>query len=199
MREIKASAPSGLLMENMSLSNSKTAYGWAAIILHWISAISVVALYLLGEQMEEATDRAEKLAAQDLHVSVGVLLITFLVARLLWSASQPSPDPLERNRWIRILAKAVQGLFLAMIAVLIITGPLAVWSTTRPLEVFDLISVPSPFPNRVAWLHELSEEVHGAATKLFWPLIALHVAGALKHLVFDRDRTLQRMLWVRRT
>lgn len=188
-----------MMLDGMSLSNSKTAYGWAAIGLHWISAISVVALYLLGEQMEEATDRAEKLAAQNLHVSVGVLLITFLVARLLWSASQPSPAPMERNRWLRILAKAVQGLFLAMIAVLIITGPLAVWSAPRPLEVFDLVSVPSPFPNRVAWLHELCEQVHGAATKLFWPLIALHVAGALKHLVFDRDRTLQRMLWVRRT
>lgn len=188
-----------MILNNMSFSNSKTIYGWAAIALHWISAISVVALYLLGEQMEEAADRVEKLAAQNLHVSVGVLLFTFLAARLLWSASQPSPAPLERNRWLRILAAAVQGLFLLMIAVLIITGPLAVWSTTRPLEVFDLLSIPSPFPNRVAWLHELSEEVHGAATKLFWPLIALHTAGALKHLVFDRDRTLQRMLWVCKT
>jgi len=199
LREINAPTSSGVMLNNMTLSNSKTAYGWAAIALHWISAISVVALYLLGEQMEEAADRAAKLAAQNLHVSVGVLLFTFLAARLLWSASQPSPAPLERKRWLRILAAAVQGLFLLMIAVLIITGPLAVWSTTRALEVFDLFSVPSPFPNRIAWLHELTEEVHGAATKLFWPLIALHIAGALKHLVFDRDRTLQRMLWVRRT
>ncbi len=183
----------------MSFSNSKAAYGWAAIGLHWISAISVFALYLLGEQMEEAAGRVEKLVAQNLHVSVGVLLFTFLAARLLWSASQPSPAPLEHNRWLRMLARTVQGAFLLMIAVLIITGPLAVWSTTRPLEVFDLFSVPSPFPIRVAWLHELSEEVHGAATKLFWPLIALHIAGALKHLVFDRDRTLQRILWVHRT
>lgn len=183
----------------MSLINTKVAYGWAAIALHWISAVGVVALYLLGERMEEAPDRAAKVAAQGLHVSVGVLLLTFLVARLLWSASQAHPQSLERNRWLRLAGTAVHILFLLMILVLVVTGPLAVWSTGRPIQVFDLFSLPSPFPARIDWLHELGEEVHGAATKLFWPLIVLHVGGALKHLVIDRDATLQRMLWVRRT
>ena len=183
----------------MSLINTKVAYGWAAIALHWISAVGVVALYLLGERMEEAPDRAAKVAAQGLHVSVGVLLLTFLVARLLWSASQPHPQSLERNRWLRLAGTAVHILFLLMILVLVVTGPLAVWSTGRPIQVFDLFSLPSPFPARIDWLHELGEDVHGAATKLFWPLIVLHVGGALKHLVIDRDATLQRMLWVRRS
>lgn len=48
-------------------------------------------------------------------------------------------------------------------------------------------------------LHEAAEEIHGSVSKLFWPLIALHVAGALKRLVVDRDATLGRMLWVRRS
>lgn len=182
----------------MSLNNTKASYGWMAIALHWISAVGVVVLYMLGEKMEDAPDRAAKIAAQGLHVSVGVLLFTFLAARLFWSLSQPAPAPLELNRWLRIAAKVVQGLFLLMIAVLIVTGPLSVWSTIRPLVVFDLFSLPSPFPSRVGWLHELAEEVHGLATKLFWPLIVLHVGGALKHLVFDRDGTLQRILWLRR-
>jgi cytochrome b561 len=182
----------------MSLTNTRAAYGWIAIALHWISAVGVTALYFLGERMEDAPDRAQKILARDLHVSVAMLLIVFLAARLFWSASQPSPRPIEQNRVLRIAARAVQGLFLLMIAVLIVTGPLAVWSTGQPLQVFDVLAIPSPFAARVDWLHEACEEVHGAATKLFWPLIGLHVAGAVKHLVYDRDRTLQRMLWVRR-
>lgn len=178
----------------MSFANTRAGYGWAAIWLHWISAVGVVALYFLGERMEEAPDRAAKVAAQDLHVSVGVLLFTFLAARLLWSASQTAPEPLEKNRWLQIIAKAVQGLFLLMILVLLVTGPLAIWSAARPLQVFDLFAIPSPFPTRIDWLHEAAEEVHGAATKLFWPLVVLHVGGALKHLVIDRDRTVLRML-----
>ncbi len=182
----------------MSLINTRAAYGWAAIFLHWVSAIGVVALYFLGDRVEEAADRTAKVAAQDLHTSVGILLFTFLAARILWSFSQPKPDPLEANRWLRLAAVVVQGLFLAMIAVLIVTGPLAVWSTGRPIAVFDLFTLPSPFAGRVAWLHEAAEEVHELASKLFWPLIALHVGGALKHLVLDRDATVQRMLWPRR-
>ena len=182
----------------MSLTNTRAAYGWIAIALHWISAVGVTALYFLGERMEDAPDRAQKILARDLHVSVAMLLIAFLAARLFWSASQPSPRPIEQNRVLRIAARAVQGLFLLMIAVLIVTGPLTVWSTGQPLQVFDVLAIPSPFAARVDWLHEACEEVHGAATKLFWPLIGLHVAGAVKHLVYDRDRTLQRMLWVRR-
>lgn len=182
----------------MTVGNTKAAYGWIAIGLHWISAVGVTALYLLGERMEEAPDRAAKIAAQHLHVSVAVLLFTFLLARLAWTASQPAPVSLERNLWLRRLAKAVHGLFLLMIAVLLVTGPLAVWSGGRPIAVFDWFSLPTPFPTRIEWLHEVSEEVHGAATKLFWPLIVLHVVGALKHVIVDRDRTLLRMLWVRR-
>lgn len=181
----------------MSIVNTRQVYGWAAIALHWISAIGVTALYLLGERMEEAPDRAAKLAAQDLHVSVGVLLFTFLAARLLWSVSQPRPEPLESRRALRIAAGAVQVLFLVMIAALIVTGPLSVWSAGRPIQVFDLFSLPSPFAARAEGIHELAEEVHGAASNLFWPLIALHVAGAVKHLLVDRDATLQRILWVR--
>jgi cytochrome b561 len=183
----------------MSVTNTKAGYGWVAIALHWISAIGVVAMYLLGEQMEDAPDKVAKAAAQGLHVSVGALLFTFLLARLLWSLSQPHPDSFERNRWFRIAARVVQGLFLLMIAVLIVTGPLAVWSAPRAIAVFDLFSLPSPFPTRIVWLHDLAEDVHGLATKLFWPLVVLHVGGAVKHLLLDRDRTVQRMLWVRRT
>jgi cytochrome b561 len=182
----------------MSLRNTREAYGWAAIALHWISAGGVLALYLLGERMEEASGRAAKLAAQDLHVSVGVLLFTFLAARLLWSASQPKPTVLDRNRLFAGLAKVVQILFLAMILVLLVTGPLAVWSAGRALPVFDVLAIPSPI-GRMPALHEAAEEIHGAATKLFWPLIALHVAGALKHLLIDRDATVRRILWVQKS
>lgn len=181
----------------MSIRNTRSAYGWAAIALHWISAIGVAGLYLLGERMEEAVGRAEKLDAQNLHVSVAVLLFTFLLARLLWSVSQPAPQPLERHGALQLVAKAVQGLFLVMIAVLLVTGPLAIWSAGHPIQVFDVFAIPSPFVSRVDWLHEATEEIHGATSKLFWPLIALHVAGALKHLLLDGDDTVRRMLWVR--
>ena len=181
----------------MSLTNTRSGYGWAAIALHWISAVGVIVLYLTGEQMEEAATRAAEQAAKAQHVSIGILLFAFLAARLLWSASQPKPGALERNRLFHLLAETVQWLFLAMIAVQIVTGPLVEWSAPRPLGVFGWFAVPSPFPARVEWLHEGAETVHKLTSNLLWPLLGLHLLGALKHLIVDRDATVRRMLWVK--
>lgn len=181
----------------MSLSNTRSAYGWAAIALHWISAAGVIVLYLTGDAAGETEVRTAKLAATAQHVSIGMLLFSFLLARLLWSLSQPRPDPLESNRSLRLIAQSVQVLFLAMIAAQIVTGPLVVWADARPLAVFDWVSIPSPFHAKVAWLQEASGEIHELAPKVLWPLLGLHVLGALKHLVLDRDATVRRMLWVR--
>lgn len=180
----------------MALGNTRAAYGWAAIALHWISAVGVIVLYLLGEQLEEAVGRPAKVAAMASHVSVGMLFFTFLAARLLWSLSQPRPEPLEQRRALRIVAEVIQGLFLLMIAVQLITGPLVIWSAARPINIYDWISIPSPFPAKVSWLREGAETLHKLAPNLLWPLLALHVLGALKHAVIDRDATLRRMLWV---
>jgi len=181
----------------MSLTNTRNGYGWIAIALHWISAAAVIALWFLGEGMEDAPDRAARIAARAQHVSVGMLLIAFLAARLIWTATQPAPAKLGHNRPLEIVAKAVQGLLLLMILVQIVTGPLVIWASARPINIYDWLSIPSPFPAKISWLKEGAEFLHKAAPNALWPLLALHVLGALKHAVLDRDSTLRRMLWVK--
>ncbi|MFN3522013.1 MAG: cytochrome b [Phenylobacterium sp.] len=181
----------------MALGNTRQGYGWIAIALHWISAAAVIALYLMGEAMEEAPDRAARLAAMAQHVSIGMLLFAFLAARLIWTAAQPAPAKLEKVTALRILSSAVQGLLLLMILVQIVSGPLVIWANARPIEVFDWFALASPFPAKLEWLHEAAEAVHKAAPNALWPLLALHVLGAVKHAVVDRDATLRRMLWVK--
>jgi cytochrome b561 len=181
---------------SMALTNSRDAYGWAAIALHWVSAAGIVVLYITGEGAEEGEERVAEAAANLQHVSIGALLFAFLAARILWSLSQPKPVPLEANRWLRLAAQWVQGLFLAMIAIQLVTGPLAVWAEGEPLRVFDWAALPSPFGGRVEWLGGAAGAIHSAAANLLWPLLGLHVLGAVKHLFIDRDATVRRMLWV---
>ncbi len=179
------------------LTNSRAAFGWIAIALHWIAAAGMLVLWYTGEGFEHSVGRPARMAALGQHVTIGMVLFVFLAARVIWSLTQPKPEPLETRRIFVILARAVQWLFLAQIAVLILTGPLAIWSMGRPLELTNGLIIPSPLP-RFHPLHEACEQVHALASNLLWPLLALHVLGALKHLVFDRDRTVQRMLWVKR-
>lgn len=182
----------------MQITNTRSAYGWVAIALHWIAAIGVIWLYLGGDDAGEAPTRALRAPLLAQHVSLGMALILVLAIRVVWSLIQPKPEKLAKGFWVGVLAKSVQYLFLAMIAVMIVTGPLAIWANARPIQVYDWFAIPSPFPTRMHDVHELCETIHKYAAKLLWPLLILHVLGALKSVVLDRDGTLQRMLWVRR-
>lgn len=181
----------------MSFKNSGAAYGWGAIGLHWLAALGILVLYLNGEAMEDAVGRPARIAAMQTHVSWGMALLPLLALRVIWSLTSPKPDPMPQHRLLAVLSLIVHWLLLAAIVIAAVTGPLAIWWVGRPVGVFGLFEIPSPLANNHD-LHEAAEGVHGFAAHAILILVALHVLGALKHLVIDRDRTLQRMLWVRR-
>ncbi len=83
--------------------------------------------------------------------------------------------------------------FLAAIVIVVVTGYLLPWSAGQPLDILGLLSIPPPFsmPHVV---HEMLEEGHELAGDAFIPLLALHVLGALKHAVIDRDGVAQRIV-----
>lgn len=180
------------------LANKPAGYGLIAIALHWISAGGVIWLYFLGENIEHAKeDGLPREAVQDMinfHQSVGTLFFVFLIAFVFQYLAQKRPAPIAQAQYLQLLSKMVQRLWILLIAVQALTGPLLRWTAGRPNVVFDWFEIPSPFPERINWLHEALEWVHATAPNLFWPLIVLHVLGVVKHVVKDRDETLIRML-----
>ena len=128
-----------------------------------------------------------------------MVFILFLAARIVSHIAQRQPSKPDQHRYLNVLSQFVMWLFLLMIGIQIVTGPIIVWSRPAPIEVFDWFSIPSPFPGRAEAVHEGAEFIHKIAPNLFWPLIVLHVAGALKHLFWDKEKTTLRMFWLRPT
>jgi cytochrome b561 len=177
--------------------NTKQQYGWAATLLHWIAAVGVIAMFttgLLAEAQEEG-NRAARAALMGLHISTGATLFVFFAARIVLHYTQPTPDPPPQAKWLNTLALVVQNLLLLGILIQIVSGPLAVWSGARPINIFGLVSIPSPFAERSRDVHEFAEIAHAVGRALIFFMLPIHVLGALKHLVIDRDRVFQRMLW----
>ena len=85
---------------------------------------------------------------------------------------------------------------LGTVAVLAVSGPLAVWSGGHALNVLGWIEIPSPWAPAPR-LRSALGAVHVTAVKLLLALFCLHIAGVLKHAVFNRDGTLMRMLRAR--
>lgn len=179
----------------MMISNSSTKYGLLAKAFHWVSALTIFGLFALGWWMVELTyyDPWYK-QGPDIHKSVGILLLIFMVFRLVWRAMQRSPEPVaEHKPWERSLAHAMHWVLYLLIFAIIGAGYLISTADGRGISVFNWFEVPS-----LGALFDQQEDIAGLVHEwLAYGVIALallHALAAIKHHFLDRDGTLKRML-----
>lgn len=181
----------------MSLANSAKGYGLLSIALHWLGAAAVIAMLVIGLQADwagEAGDRARRSELLGVHIALGASVALLILARIAAHYLQRQPEPTPQPRVLNLVSKAVHHLLLLALVLLFISGPMAVWSGARDISVFGAFAIPSPFAERNEGVHEIAEQIHAVGRYMLYVLIPLHVLGALKHLVIDRDGAFQRML-----
>jgi len=175
------------------LRNTSETYGWASIVLHWLTAAAVFALFGLGLWMR-GLDYYHPWyhRAPDLHRSLGMATAALLALRLCWRMLDVNPEILG-SRWERLAARTVHRLHYLLLSILVVTGYLIPTAKGRGFEIFSCIYVPSLLslsPHRA----DLVGAVHRYAAWAVVILVTLHTAAALKHHFVDRDATLLRML-----
>ena len=152
-------------------------YSLRSIVVHWLAAILVVALFFTHEGERGST-------AYLFHVSAGAIVGLFLLWRVWHRIQRGSTHPPEQAAIFNFAARLVHWGLLIAIVVVVVSGYLLPWSLGRELDVFGF-GIPSPMgANRN--VHEFMERVHDVTGHLFIPLLAVHVLGTVKHAVFDR-------------
>ena len=179
-------------------------YNAGAIGLHW--AIALLLLTNIGLAWWFNTLHGEaKIEPVQLHKSIGISVLILSVIRLAWRVVVP-PPPLSPTLvvWERWAAHAVHGLFY----VLMLGMPLTGWAFTSasplirvfPIVLFHVVPWPAIAPlanlphDQMKQAHNVFLASHQLLAKLAYGLVALHLAGALKHQIFDHDNELARML-----
>jgi cytochrome b561 len=168
------------------------AFGWTSIALHWATVPAVLAVWFLGDSIA-ALDGDLATARRGLHMSVALTVWPLLVARVAWRLRVGHPHPDDRTLWVRMLATAVHYGVLLALGLNLLSGPLMAWATGLPLQAWGHIVVAppaAPWPQVAAIGHRL--HVWGGAAVI--TLIAVHVLGALKQLMFDRGDAFVRMV-----
>ena len=166
---------------------------------HWATAASLVAMFAsiwtagaLGSGPGGAT-------LVNLHRSIGLTLLGLVIARLGWRLAHPLP-PLPAGTtpgWERWLARGVQaGLYAALLAM-----PPPGWAASATAgDTVRLFGLALP---HVLAMDETSSDrlfaAHGTVATALLVLVALHVAGALRHRFVLRDGVAERMVGRRRT
>lgn len=183
----------------MPIANTADRYGTPARVLHWLTALLILAAFPLGmiaNALPYGTEAelARKAQLFSVHKTLGIAAFAVALVRILWAVGQPHPTPLhpERRGETFLAALVHWSLYVAIVAV-----PLTGWLHHAATEGFAPILWPFgqglPLVPKSAALAESFGAMHWVFTKVLAASLLLHVAGALKHHLIDRDATLRRM------
>jgi len=184
----------------MPMANTPDSYGTVARLFHWFSAaliLTAIALAFYAESLPRGTDAEVARAAlvYSLHKTIGITSFATALGRIAWGLTQPKPAALFPARRLETWAAAVThwSLYAAMLVM-----PGSGWLFHATTDGFAPILWPFgqslPMVPKSTALAHLFRAIHGGSAKLLYVSVALHVVGALKHAVIDRDGTLARML-----
>lgn len=162
--------------------------------LHWIIAIVVLVLLSASFLLEDLPSSIKPLAIM-LHKSFGLTVLLLMLVRLYWIHHAGKPKlPASVPHWEAVLARFVQyAMYVFLIAMPLVGWVMSVLSNHVP-TYFGLFSLPIPglVPN--AALADTFFLAHQIIAWILIVLITLHVVGAIKHAVIDKDTILQSML-----
>ncbi|MDD2876301.1 MAG: cytochrome b/b6 domain-containing protein [Acidiphilium sp.] len=169
-------------------------YRTSAQILHWLIALVVIGLLIVGLILKyDLASKAVEPTLAMLHMSFGlcilILMILRLGLRLTWTAP-PLPDSISPA--IRFASGATQALFYILLIAMPVFGVLFVEAHGKKVPFFGLFTLPTVVGKSDAVRH-LFAFLHfwGGITVI--ALLFLHVAGAIRHQMRG-ERIIRRMM-----
>jgi cytochrome b561 len=173
--------------------DSSSVYGWISILLHWVTAIVVIILWFAGKSISNALPEDMDTQRQ-LHVSIAASAWLIILFRILWRFRSGHPRVKGQTPFIHRIAKVAHYATLIAVGLMLLSGPLMVWASGHPVSIFGWLSIPGPIGESEA-TRAFAWFIHSNAALLLLVLVLLHIAGALKHLMFHSDDTVIRMIW----
>jgi cytochrome b561/polyisoprenoid-binding protein YceI len=183
----------------MTTRNTALSFGTVTRTFHWLTALLIFAAFPLGviaNDMAFDTSEALALKAQvfSVHKTLGVSVFIVALLRILWAIRETKPVPLHPDRKAETFAAETVhwALYLSLVIV-----PLSGWIHHSAVQGFAPILWPFgqdlPFVPKSEAVAKAASATHWLFTKVMFAAVALHIAGALKHVFLDRDLTLARM------
>lgn len=193
---------------------TSTRYTKTAIILHWLIAFFIFGMFALGWYMADLPKDAPKQMAHDLfdlgiytwqsaeaisprnfyfnlHKSLGVTILALIALRVLWRITHRPPAMLTSYKaWEKKLANGTHHLLYLLMAAVPLTGLIMVMYGKYGVKWFGLNFIAGTDNKPVRDFFEAAHESIGIVLLV---AVAIHVAGALKHKLIDKDETSKRM------
>ncbi len=179
----------------MALRNSSTQFGLITKFLHWLIAIHMIGLIIVGWWMIDLGYYSTWYYwAPLLHKAFGIIVFLLGVALLIWRSITPHPKALEGHAsHEKIASKIAHWILLASVITIPISGYIFTTSKGDGVDIFLVMTLPALFTVSDT-VRDIAIDFHIYASYGLLAVIAAHAGGALKHHYVDRDETLKRMI-----
>lgn len=162
-------------------------------IMHWILALTIITLICVGLWMSGlASDDPRKFQIYPLHKSFGICALILVIFRVAIRLSSKVPQlPKEINAFDSRLAAVTYFLLYAAMFVMPLSGYLM-----SELGGYHVVFFSLPLPSIMPIDKELSKifhSMHVYGGYVMIGLIALHLAGNIKHMIFEKVNLLKRI------
>lgn len=180
--------------------NTALRFGSVAKTLHWLTAFLILSMLVLGVVASKwSFDTSDNLAMKGMlfstHKTLGLFTFVVAVLRIVWAVVQPRPAPLPIDSKLQhFAAETVHWSLYGALVLVPLTGWMHHAATTGFAPIFWPFGQTLFFVPQSVILAAVLGKLHFAFIIVLVASLGLHIAGALKHHVIDRDATLKRML-----
>ena len=163
--------------------------------LHWLIAILIIGMLALGLYLDDLPKGSQKESLVQIHKAIGFIVLIFAAVRFvrrIMIGFPPHVFDAAYKSYEIAMARVVHWLLLLGSVIMPISGMVTSLVGGHDIDVFGLFTIPG-----LAEKHESFAEaafiVHAVTAKILMAAIVLHIAGAFKHYLLDKDHTLQRI------
>lgn len=169
-------------------------FGGFAQLLHWLTAILVLAAFSTGlGGPEQHVYSASRDFDRQLHETLGMAVFVLAIVRVIWMRLDSRPAQQAVSRLLHIGAKSVQGLLYLLLFAVPMTAIAGAWLGNHPIILLGGVELPALFGDA----HDLGQSIAEIHTWLgdaiLW-LAGLHAVAAIYHHVILQDQVLETML-----
>ena len=170
--------------------SSPDRYGRMAILIHWTSAVLIIALMIAGFIAANTVDPQGKASLLRIHAPVGMAVLVLTLARIGWwlFADRKPREMAGVPRLQSIAAKAVHGLLYLAIFGLAGSG-VAMFVMSGAGDIL-FGTAPGPLPDFWAFTPRIG---HAVFARIMAVLLLAHIGAALYHQFIRKDRLFARM------
>lgn len=169
-------------------------YGGVAQVIHWVTALLVLAAFVYGPGgSEQRVYAAARDFDRQLHETLGLCVFALVALRVLWRTFELRPEPPQAARWMHLAARLVHAALYILLFAVPLTAVAGAWLEGHPLTLLGGLQVP-PI---LALSHDIGATVASIHTWLgdtiLW-VAGVHAIAGIYHHVILRDEVLTSML-----